>query len=74
MAEVCLGILAAGMPVSSTHCQIGSIVAVGMIENGPRQVQWSVLSRIAIAWVVTVPLAAVAAAVLLAALRPLLRL
>jgi phosphate/sulfate permease len=60
------------MPVSSTHCQIGSIVAVGMIENGPRKMQWSVLSRIAVAWLVTVPLAAAASAALLAALRPLL--
>ncbi|EIE25102.1 phosphate transporter [Coccomyxa subellipsoidea C-169] len=62
------------MPVSSTHCQIGSIVAVGMIESGPKSVQWSVLSKIVVAWVVTVPLAAAVAAMLLAALRPILSL
>ncbi len=60
--------------MSSTHCQIGSIVAVGMVENGPKSVQWSVLSKIVIAWLVTVPMAACVAALLLAALRPLLSL
>ncbi|KAK9909250.1 hypothetical protein WJX75_009502 [Coccomyxa subellipsoidea] len=64
----------AGMPVSSTHCQIGSIVAVGIVESGPKSVQWNVLSKIVVAWVVTVPLAAVVAAMLLAALRPILSL
>lgn len=66
--------MCAGMPVSSTHCQIGSIVAVGMVESGPRSVQWNVLSKIVVAWLVTVPLAACVAALLLAALRPLLPL
>ena len=62
----------AGMPVSSTHCQIGSIVAVGLVERGPASVQWSVFYKILAAWGVTVPLAAVVAAALLAALRPAL--
>lgn len=54
-----------GMPVSSTHCQIGSIVAVGIAEAGVGSVEWSVLSKIVVSWLVTVPLAAVAAAMLL---------
>ena len=62
----------AGMPVSSTHCQIGSIVAVGLVERGLSSVQWSVFYKILAAWGVTVPLAAVVAAALLAALRPVL--
>ena len=62
----------AGMPVSSTHCQIGSIVAVGIVERGPSSVHWSVFHKILAAWAVTVPLAAVVAAALLAALRPAL--
>ena len=61
-----------GMPVSSTHCQIGSIVAVGIVETGSRSVQWPVFYKILVAWGVTVPLAAAAAAALLAALRPVL--
>ena len=50
------------MPVSSTHCQIGSIVAVGIVENGPSSVQWSVFYKILAAWGITVPLAAAVAA------------
>ena len=67
-----MNMLCAGMPVSSTHCQIGSIVAVGIVENGPGSVQWSVFYKILVAWGVTVPLAAAVAALLLAALRPVL--
>ena len=59
----------AGMPISSTHCQIGSIVAVGVMEGGFRSVQGKVLGKIVSSWVVTVPAAALTAAALLAALR-----
>lgn len=58
--------------MSSTHCQIGSIVAVGLVERGPSSVQWSVLGKILAAWGITVPLAAAVAAALLATLRPAL--
>ena len=54
-----------GMPVSSTHCQIGSIVAVGIAETGLASVQWSVFGKIVISWLVTVPLASATASVLL---------
>ena len=58
-----------GMPVSSTHCQIGSIVAVGLLEAGPSSVRWGVFKNIVLAWLVTVPIAAVAAGLLLLALH-----
>jgi len=61
-----------GMPVSSTHCQIGSIVAVGIAEAGVRSIEWSVFSKIVVSWLVTVPLAAGAAAMLLLAFDRLL--
>jgi sodium-dependent phosphate transporter len=61
-----------GMPVSSTHCQIGSIVAVGIAEAGVRSIEWSVFSKIVVSWLVTVPLAAGAAALLLLAFDSLL--
>ncbi|DBA96451.1 TPA: hypothetical protein ACH3X1_015341 [Trebouxia sp. C0004] len=61
-----------GMPVSSTHCQIGSIVAVGIAEAGVRSIEWPVFSKIVVSWLVTVPLAAGAAALLLLAFDSLL--
>ena len=63
---------AAGMPISSTHCQVGSVVAVGIAQGGLRSVKWSLFGSITATWVITVPLAACAAAALLAGLRPFL--
>ena len=54
-----------GIPVSSTHCQIGSIVAVGIAETGFASVEWSVFGKIVVSWLVTVPLAAFVAGLLL---------
>lgn len=51
-----------GAPISSTHCQIGSVVCVGLYESGPGGVDWSVLKSIVVSWLVTIPLAAGAAA------------
>ena len=62
----------AGMPISSTHCQIGSVVAVGIAEAGVRNVEWSVFYKIVVSWVVTVPLAAIVASGLMLVLRSLL--
>ena len=62
----------AGMPISSTHCQVGSVIAVGIAQGGLGSVRWSLLGSIAITWLITVPLAAAASAGLLAAARPLL--
>lgn len=58
-----------GMPVSSTHCQIGSIVAVGIMESGVSSIRWSVFRNIVMAWLVTVPVAALVSGLLLLALR-----
>ena len=56
----------------STHCQIGSVVTVGVLEQGVRNVQWSLLGRIAITWVFTVPVAAIASAMLFFMFQPLI--
>ncbi len=61
-----------GMPVSSTHCQIGSIVAVGIAEAGMQSIEWSVFGKIVVSWLVTVPLAAVVAAGLVLVFRAIL--
>lgn len=54
-----------GMPVSSTHCQVGSVIFIGVYENGARAVQWSMLNKIIASWVVTVPVSALVAGALL---------
>ena len=49
------------MPVSSTHCQVGSVICIGMYENGVKHVKWGMLNKIIVSWVVTVPIAAAVA-------------
>ena len=49
--------------------QIGSVVFVGMVESGMYAVNWGLLSRIFISWVVTVPAAALLAALFFGALQ-----
>lgn len=47
-----------GMPVSSTHAVTGSIVGVGL-ENRKRGLNLSILIKILITWIITVPCAAI---------------
>jgi len=58
------------LPVSSTHCQIGSVVAVGLYESGRRGVDYGVLGRIGLSWAVTLPLSIALAAVFFYLMRP----
>ena len=58
-----------GLPVSTTHCQVGAVVFVGCAAFGPRHVAWGLFAKIAAAWVLTVPLAAVISGALTAAFR-----
>lgn len=50
-----------GVPVSTTHVSCGSIFGIGLLR---RQTQWSTLSLIAVTWLTTFPLAAIASAML----------
>lgn len=52
---------AAGAPVSTTHTVAGAITGVGTV-NGIAPVNWSVFSRLIVAWIVTIPFAAGCAA------------
>ena len=48
----------AKMPVSSTHCMVGSVIAVGLCNGeGTKAIKWKMVRNIAISWVVTVPAA-----------------
>ncbi len=50
------------LPVSTTHVVAGSIVGVGSIQR-VRAVRWNVAGNILIAWVLTIPAAALVAAI-----------
>jgi len=50
-----------GIPLSTTHCQVGATTGVAMLE-GSGGVNWRLLSRILLGWCVTLAIAALAAA------------
>ncbi|CAB3398465.1 unnamed protein product [Caenorhabditis bovis] len=45
-----------GLPISTTHCLVGSVVAVGSLRSG-EGVKWSIFRNVVISWVVTLPVA-----------------
>ncbi|XP_076246885.1 na[+]-dependent inorganic phosphate cotransporter type III isoform X2 [Calliopsis andreniformis] len=47
----------AGLPVSTTHCKVGSVVCVGWVSRGGDGVSWKLFRNIAFAWLITVPVA-----------------
>ncbi|HEX4750526.1 MAG TPA: inorganic phosphate transporter [Bryobacteraceae bacterium] len=53
-----------GLPVSTTHVVAGAIAGVGSIQR-VRAVRWNVATDIVIAWVLTIPAAALVAAIAL---------
>jgi inorganic phosphate transporter, PiT family len=56
---------ALGIPVSTTHTIAGAIVGVGAIR-GRRRVRWGIARQIVWAWLLTIPVAAVVAALVYA--------
>jgi PiT family inorganic phosphate transporter len=50
-----------GMPISSTHMIVGSVTGVGVAE-GPSRVKWGTGKKMVLAWVMTLPGAALVAA------------
>jgi PiT family inorganic phosphate transporter len=50
-----------GMPVSTTHAVVGAVVGVGL-ARGLEALDLSVIKRIVITWVITVPIAAITTA------------
>ena len=62
-----------GIPVSTTHTITGSIVGVGATVRA-RAVRWDIAGRIVWAWVLTIPAAAVMAAISYAVLAAFIRL
>jgi sodium-dependent phosphate transporter len=50
-----------GIPLSTTHCQVGATTGVAMLE-GSGGVNWRLLARVVFGWVITIVVAALAAA------------
>jgi PiT family inorganic phosphate transporter len=67
-AATILGASAVGIPVSTTHIICTSIMGVGT-TMGSSAVKWGVARSIAIAWILTIPLAAIIAFVAFAIIR-----
>ena len=68
-AAVVMGATILGLPVSSTHILIGAVLGVGMVN---RSTNWGLMKPIALAWVITLPAAAILGAVGLVGLRAVL--
>ncbi|WP_294870535.1 inorganic phosphate transporter [Sulfuricurvum sp. RIFCSPLOWO2_12_FULL_43_24] len=49
-----------GIPVSSTHILVGAVIGIGMLN---RDANWKLMKPIAMAWVITLPVAGILAAI-----------
>lgn len=65
-AAVVMAASLAGLPVSSTHILIGAVLGVGIVN---RAANWNLMKPIALAWVITLPSAALIAAATVSVLR-----
>ncbi|XP_030763665.1 sodium-dependent phosphate transporter 2-like [Sitophilus oryzae] len=54
-----------GIPISTTHCKVGSVVFVGYFSSSKQGVDWSLFRNIIYAWVITVPIAALLSAAIM---------
>jgi len=61
MFLVCLIATRAGIPISTTHAAVGSVIGVGLAE-GIRKVDWKMLVGVAGSWVVTLPIVGITTA------------
>ncbi|MEA5616414.1 inorganic phosphate transporter [Cronbergia sp. UHCC 0137] len=57
-----------GLPVSTSHALVGSVVGIGMIQN-IKSLQLQTLQGIAAAWVITVPISTVLSAFIFSIIR-----
>jgi inorganic phosphate transporter, PiT family len=56
-----------GFPVSTSHAIVGSVVGIGLVQQV--EIRWQTLQGIALAWVITIPAAAVLTALIFIAMR-----
>lgn len=60
-----------GLPVSTSHALVGGVVGIGLVRGG-EQVRWETVKSVILAWVVTLPAAAVITAISFTILKSLL--
>jgi len=62
-----------GMPISTTHCQVGSVVGVGLItrnEADQKPLNWRLFLGIVLSWFVTVPISGCVSALFMWCMTP----
>ena len=52
-----------GLPVSTSHALVGSVIGIGLASRD-RDVKWKTIKSVVLAWVVTLPVAAVLGAII----------
>lgn len=57
-----------GLPISTTHCKVGSVVSVGWLRS-KKAVDWRLFRNIFVAWFVTVPISGVISAAIMAVFK-----
>jgi len=62
-----------GLPVSTTHCKVGAVVAVGWVRSR-QAVDWKIFRNIVLAWFVTVPISGGLSAAIFACIRAIANL
>lgn len=65
-AAVVMGASVLGLPVSSTHILIGAVLGIGLVN---RATNWKLMRPIGLAWIITLPAAAMLSAVIVLVLR-----
>lgn len=55
-----------GIPVSSTHILIGAVIGIGILN---KDANWKLMKPIAMAWVITLPIAAISSAIIFFVLK-----
>lgn len=62
-AATCVVLFAtrAGIPISTTHAAVGGVLGVGLVD-GPKNIDWKLMAKVFLSWVMTLPLVGIAAA------------
>lgn len=68
-AAVVMAATVMGLPVSSTHILIGAVLGIGLVN---RSTNWGLMRPIALAWIITLPVAAALGGLSVVVLRTLL--